>query len=579
MPGFDNGCVYFENGIDPRGTPPVANQMSDGKLLIGSNVAPYVIANSLSSSDSSVTITGGPGTIDLKAGSAVPTTFVAEDASTCAPVANTLNIVGTAGNGINTTAAGNTLTIGADFASSTETKVGTSTAKVVNPSTFSSYMDDLTFSGIQSWTGAGAYFDDTTLGTFTLLRGGTGYCKGKLITFSGAQSVTGLTAGNCYFIYIDSSGVLQKSSTFSLSLFTDNIVLFECLRDSTPVTNNQVTVREDHPHNFQSAASVYLHEAIGSIIQNTANGANITLNGTQKIQINGADVLLDHGLSTTIPDSGGAAVTFYKYYTTAAGKWARYTATDSFTGHYNNAGTVTALTAGRFAVYTLYCSKDKLNSATPFYYAVLDTAQYTSLGNANTAISNGTTAKSSNELSALEVCQLGYIIYRESTASIVQVTISKSTLKQTLSTSGSNTAALIQTNVTNFNGWLDSTDTNVQAALDELDDSRRATEVTAASQTLAINRSYSANRGTLVTFTLPTVAKVGDEIAITGIGAGGWLIAQNANQYINVISSTTTIGVGGSLASTQKFDSVKLVCVVANLGWNLVNGCGNWTLA
>jgi hypothetical protein len=247
-------------------------------------------------------------------------------------------------------------------------------------------------------------------------------------------------------------------------------VLFECLRDSTPVTNNQITVKENHPYNFAVQPSVYLHKTIGCVIENNANGANITLNGTQKIQINGADQLSDHGLYTDIPDSAGAAVTFRKMYTTAAGKWATYTSTDTFAGYWNNAGTPTALTAGRFAVYTLYVSKDSLNTTTPFYFAVLDTAQYTSQGNANTAISNGTVARATNELNSLEVAQLGYIIFRQSTNAIVQVTISKGTLKGTFSTGGTNTAALVNTVVTDFNNVLSSADTNVQSALNTLDD-------------------------------------------------------------------------------------------------------------
>jgi hypothetical protein len=112
MPGFDNGCVYFEAGIDPRGTPPVVNQMGvNGRLLIGSAVSPYVVCNTMTSAGGTVTITNGPGTINLEAGGGVPTTFTAENATTCAPVLNNLNIVGTATNGINTTAAGNTMTI------------------------------------------------------------------------------------------------------------------------------------------------------------------------------------------------------------------------------------------------------------------------------------------------------------------------------------------------------------------------------------------------------------------------------------------------------------------------------------
>jgi len=748
MPGWDND-VAFCSGIDTRGVTPVVNQMdADGKLLIASTVAPYIRANTLSSAGGTVTITNGAGSINLEAGGGVPTMFTAEDASTCTPVANNLNIVGTSTNGIDTTAFGDTLTIGmstalygdfsftnlapatsrtlgvintdnnasstselrlsvptagADpmvtyeiqgtafysagvdnsdsdkfkltnssspsagdaiisttqagvialfndldvteggtgvstltshgvlmgngasdiqataepsngqlligktgdfpvlatltdgagtlitegagtitianiFSSTAENKVGTESSKSVSPATLYGYMADLGMTGFVSWTGAGAYFDDTTLGTFSLLRGGTGYIKGKLITFAGAQSVTGLTAGNLYWIYIDSAGILQKASAFSDTIFTDNIPLFECLRDSTAPTNTQVTVKENHPYNFQTSVSLYNHNVIGCVIENITNGANITLNGTQKIQINGADVLSDHGIDTTIPDSGGVGVTWYKYFTLASGKWALYNTTDTFSGHYNNAGVVAALSAGRLGVYTLYCSKDNLNTTTPFYFAVLHTEQFTSLSSANTAISNGTIAKASNELANLEISQLGYIIFSQSANAIVQVTISKATLKQTLSTGGTNTAALVNTNTSAFDGWLSTADTNVQAALDELDDSQRLTEVTDAAATLAINRGVIANRGTLVTLTLPTVAKVGDEFEVVGKGAGLWKIEQNANQSIHWIASTTTVGVGGSLAATNIYDSIKFYCTVASLEFTVISAIGNITL-
>jgi hypothetical protein len=326
-----------------------------------------------------------------------------------------------------------------------------------------------TDTGFASWTGAGAYFDDTTLGTFKLLRGGTGYIKGVLVTWV-AQDVTGLTAGNCYYIYIDSTGTIGKTATRTDALFMDYIVLFECLRDSTAPTNIQITVRENHPYQFPVESSNYDHNIIGCVIENKTNGANITLNGTQKIQINGADELDDHGCDTVIPDSGGAAVTFRKKFTNAAGKWCIYSSTDTFTGHWNNGGTVTALSANRYAVYRLYVSKDSLNSSSSYYFAVLDTQQYTSTTTANTAISNGTPASATNELAALEIAQLGYIIFRESTAAIVQVTISKSTFRQGFTSGGTNTASLVNTVTTNFNSILSAADTNVQAALDTIDD-------------------------------------------------------------------------------------------------------------
>lgn len=389
-----------------------------------------------------------------------------------------------------------------------------------------------TVTGWATFSGAGAYFDDTTLGTFQLLRGGTGYINGTPITFA-AQNISGMTAGNTYYIYIDSTGTIGKTTTFSSSLFQDNIVLFECLRDSTPVTNNQITVKENHPYNFQPMPSVYLHNVIGAVIENNLNGANITLNGTQKIQINGDDVLADHGLYTDILDSAGVAVTFRKMYTTAAGKWATYTNTDTFTGHYNNAGTPAALSANRFAVYTLYVSKDNLNTTTPFYYAVLDTSQYNTLVAANNAISSGTTAKSTNELSKLETAQLGYIVYSEAAAAIVQVTISKSTLKQTLSTSGTNVAALINTNVTNFNNVLSSADTTVQSALDTIDDFGSGTG------TQTVHLYDGAGIKTVTLGSTNTTSATTIQAGSTGLT----LTTATANGPITVSSGTGTIGI------------------------------------
>jgi len=98
-----------------------------------------------------------------------------------------------------------------------------------------------TVTGWESWTGAGAYYDDSVLGDFELLRGGTGYIKSKPVTWAGGQTYTGMVAGNTYYIYIDDTGTIGATTAASESLYTDYIVLFECLRDSTPITNNQIT--------------------------------------------------------------------------------------------------------------------------------------------------------------------------------------------------------------------------------------------------------------------------------------------------------------------------------------------------
>lgn len=325
-------------------------------------------------------------------------------------------------------------------------------------------------SGFYSWAAGGPYFDDTTLGTFQLLVGGTGYIKGRLVTWV-AQNIAGMTSGATWYIYIDSTGTIGKTSTRTDALFVNNIVLFECLYDETPVTKQQHTVKENHAYNYPVSVSNYEHDVIGSVIDNVQGGANITLVGAAnvKISISGDDVLADHGLDTTIPDSAGAGVVFKRFYTTAGGKWAVQNTTDTFAGYYNNAGTPTALGANRFCIYRLYVSKDTLNATTPTYYAILDITTYGSAGAANTAISNNTPAAATNELASLELAQLGFIVWRQSTAQISSVVISKATLRGTVSLGTTNVAALVSTDVTSFNGILSAADTNVQAALDTID--------------------------------------------------------------------------------------------------------------
>lgn len=103
-------------------------------------------------------------------------------------------------------------------------------------------------------------------------------------------------------------------------------------------------------------------------------------------------------------------------------------------------------------------------------------------------------------------------------------------------------------------------------------------ETTGTSASMSINTGYIANNAGLVTFTLPATAALGSVIKLTGKGAGGWTIAQNASGQINFGSSSTTVGVTGSLSSTLQFDSVELVCITADNIWNVLSSVGNLTV-
>lgn len=98
-----------------------------------------------------------------------------------------------------------------------------------------------------------------------------------------------------------------------------------------------------------------------------------------------------------------------------------------------------------------------------------------------------------------------------------------------------------------------------------------------SSTTMAVNTSYIANSGSLITLTLPTTCAQGTEFAVAGLGAGGWKIAQAASQLINFGNVVTTTGTGGSLASSNQYDVVYLVCTVANTQFSVIGSVGNLT--
>lgn len=97
--------------------------------------------------------------------------------------------------------------------------------------------------------------------------------------------------------------------------------------------------------------------------------------------------------------------------------------------------------------------------------------------------------------------------------------------------------------------------------------------------TMAVDTGSLANKGTLLTLTLPATSVVGKTVRVAGMNAGLWKIAQAANQYIKFGNQNTTTGTGGSLASVATYDAVELVCIETNVGWVVVSSIGNITVA
>lgn len=95
---------------------------------------------------------------------------------------------------------------------------------------------------------------------------------------------------------------------------------------------------------------------------------------------------------------------------------------------------------------------------------------------------------------------------------------------------------------------------------------------TGASVTMTANNGYIANNAGLVTATIPVTAALGAEFAIQGKGAGGWLMQANTGQTIHFGSAVTSTA--GSLASTNQYDSLKIVCITADTVFSVTNSVG-----
>ena len=100
-------------------------------------------------------------------------------------------------------------------------------------------------------------------------------------------------------------------------------------------------------------------------------------------------------------------------------------------------------------------------------------------------------------------------------------------------------------------------------------------EITGAGPTQMVGDSgYIANAAVLVQLTLPAAADIGTYIAVVGKGTGLYQIQQNAGQQIHFGNLSTTVGIGGSIDSTQRRDVIEMVCTTTNTEWTVLDSVG-----
>ena len=98
-----------------------------------------------------------------------------------------------------------------------------------------------------------------------------------------------------------------------------------------------------------------------------------------------------------------------------------------------------------------------------------------------------------------------------------------------------------------------------------------------ASQALSIFTGYFCSSGGALSLSLPLNSLVGDEIEVVLDGSTSWAITQGAGQRIRLGNTVTTTGAGGSITSTLRGDSIRLVCQTDNTFWVAVSSVGSFT--
>lgn len=99
---------------------------------------------------------------------------------------------------------------------------------------------------------------------------------------------------------------------------------------------------------------------------------------------------------------------------------------------------------------------------------------------------------------------------------------------------------------------------------------------TVNTNTMLVNNGYIINGVATLTMTMPAASNPGDVIEIAGFSANGWIMQLQGGQTVHFGNVSTSAG--GTIASTNRYDAIKVVCVVATTDWLVLSATGNLTI-
>lgn len=368
-------------------------------------------------------------------------------------------------------------------------------------------------------------------GTLSGTRGGTGVNNGSnTITYAGninfANSFT--TSGN-FSVTQAYTGITNVTFPTSGTLATTSQIPTGAALTKTDDTNVTLTLGGSPSTALVNAASLTLGWT--GVLSGTRGGTGVN-NGASTITV-GGNVAFSGAFTFTGTITGNTAVTFPTSGTLATT---------------SQLPTPAALTSGNDTNVTLTLG------GTPAT-ALLQASSITAGWTGQLAVGRGGTGAASFNINGL------VITGATTTTALSSLTLTNGQLVIG-STAGAPTAATLTagTNISITNG-ANSITINSTAAGGITNVNQNS-----SSATLSANTRYATNNGaSLVTYTIPAGAAVGDTYIIVGGSSGGWTVAQPASVVIHLGNAATTSGVGGSISSTNQYDSLTITCVASNV--------------
>ena len=594
MPGFSNDTMYAHN-VDFTGSTHVQPQVTtDGQLLIGSTASPNIRVGSLASSDSSLTITPGSGTINLSA-LGVPE--------------HQILYVGKQGNDAQTgTTIGRAfLTFGAAITAATA-----AIPSAVNRYVIVCFDDGIYAEAISLPSYVDLYAPNATItGTLTV----NDSVNVKLFTLNAATGTTAITkpAGSTYSnVEIEIINCAGTANGCTLSTGFLNLTWKELyVVDGYGI--GDISVGLGHIH--IKGGDIYISgTGIGLIRANTGStvghvdhildigggtgSAIIVYDGTidvvvNKIEVSNAynvqgatsvlNLFCNELIGTQLFSLGGTPnVTTNTFImqpnTNSSGTTGVYSlGNNRFLHNYGSQNTFAGESSGNLSLtgsqntFCGYHSGISLTSGS--YNSVLGAAgQSLTTGNANLILGDGS-GSSYTSSESFNVCVAHTGVTGDS--HVMRLGFDSHLGGQV---SSAYIAGVIGTNVSNTEMvTIDST--TGQLGVQSLSNLTTWSEIT-SNQTASIGHGYFCNKAGTLALALPATSAVGDVIEVANINtATGVQFTQAAGQQIFIGPSNTTLGATGTLTSSAVGDCLMIVCRTANTIWQVVSMVGNWTPA